>query len=192
MDQLNKRVHADDPRALVVLAAKYAQGEHGLPKDKKKAYDLCLKVGKLGYHQAYSSIGDKYYKGEGVNKDLKKAKYYYELAAIAGDSSARYNLGTLELKEMNVAQAMKHFMINSNYGDEESLGAVREGFKLGLVTKKDFEDCLRAYQKSTDEMKSEMRDRAARLSKYEPKIMSGELNLEERPDLLKELTRRSY
>ena len=31
--------------------------------------------------------------GRGVEVDKKKAKYYYELAAMNGDVQARYNLG---------------------------------------------------------------------------------------------------
>ena len=45
---------------------------------------------------AYYNLGNSYDVGSGVNVDKKKAKYYYELAAVNGGMQARYNLGCLE------------------------------------------------------------------------------------------------
>lgn len=45
--------------------------------------------------------------------DLKKAKYYYELADVGGDAGARFNLGCIENNagNTNTRRAVKHFMI---------------------------------------------------------------------------------
>jgi TPR repeat protein len=40
--------------------------------------------------------------------DLKKAKFHYEAAAMAGNESARFNIGTTEYNLGNVEQAVKH------------------------------------------------------------------------------------
>lgn len=40
--------------------------------------------------------------------DKKKARYYYELAAIGGDANARHNLGCIEGADYD--RALKHFM----------------------------------------------------------------------------------
>ena len=50
-------------------------------------------------------------------------------------------------------------------GDDDSLKAVQDGYRNGLVTKDNFEVTLRAHKKSQDEMKSEWRDKAAQLLK---------------------------
>lgn len=57
-----------------------------------------MKAGELGCSKAYCGLGDAYYKGIGVyvDKDRKRAEHYWELAAIAGDETARHNLGCVE------------------------------------------------------------------------------------------------
>ena len=42
-------------------------------------------------------MGKAYSVGIAVKKDVKKERHYYELAAIGGDVSARYNLGHMDL-----------------------------------------------------------------------------------------------
>ena len=45
---------------------------------------------------AYYNLGNSYYDGRGVEVDKKKAKHYWELAAMDGDVNAMYNLGCQE------------------------------------------------------------------------------------------------
>ena len=45
---------------------------------------------------------------------MKKAKYYYELAAMGGCAHAGYNLGMLEADDMS--RATKHHMIAAGTG----------------------------------------------------------------------------
>ena len=42
------------------------------------------KAGELGSSSGYYNLGNSYDRGLGVEVDLKKAKHYHELAAIAG------------------------------------------------------------------------------------------------------------
>ena len=49
--------------------------------------------------------------GRGVERDMKKAKHYWELAAIGGNVRARYNLGCLEENTGKMRIALKHYMI---------------------------------------------------------------------------------
>ena len=42
-------------------------------------------------------------------------------------------------------------------------GEVKKGFMNGLVTKDEYAQALRAYQKSNDDMKNEMRDKGTEL-----------------------------
>ena len=59
--------------------------ERGLPQDwGDKALELWRKTGELGKASAYYNIGCAYDHGRGVEKDIEKAKHYYELAAIGG------------------------------------------------------------------------------------------------------------
>ena len=111
--------------------------------------------------KGYYNLGNSYYHGMGVVMDKKKAKHYFELAAMNGYVSARHNLAMVEWEKGNQHRAMKHFIIAARASDEGSLDKVKHGFKVGLVTKDEYANTLRAYQKSNKEMKSDARDKAA-------------------------------
>ena len=147
--------------AFHLLAAEYAHGTMGLPQDYQKAIELNLKAGELGCSRGYFQVGQAYNSGRGVEVDKKKAKHYFELAAMNGHIKARHNLGCLENEAGNTDRAIKHFIIAARAGHEGSLGNVRTGFMDGWVTKDEYANTLRAYQKIQDEMKSDERDKAA-------------------------------
>ena len=80
---------------------------------------------------------------------------------MGGDVYARHNLGCAEVEAGNHHQrAYKHFILAARAGYKQSLDAVKLGFMNGIVTKDEYAQTLRAYQKSHYEMKSEMRDKA--------------------------------
>ena len=66
-----------------------------MPQDYDKAMKLWLRAGELGCCRRIAILAIAYDNGEGVERDMKKAKYYYELAAMGGDVDARHNLGCL-------------------------------------------------------------------------------------------------
>ena len=133
-----------------------------MQQDRVKAHELWLKAGELGCAEAYFKLGYSLSIEMGVETDKKKAKYYYELAAIQGNVYARHNLGALERQAGNHQQAYKHYIIAASAGYPESLVVVKEGFMKGYVTKEIYAGTLRAYQKRVDEMKSDTRDEAAK------------------------------
>ena len=105
-----------------------------MPQDLAKANEFYLKAGELGCAEAYPRS---YYDGRAVEVDKKKAKYYYELAAINGDIKARHNLGCMEGTAGNYHRAFKHLILAAKAGDKDSLDKVKEGFTEGFVTKED-------------------------------------------------------
>ena len=140
----------------------YANGTHGMPQDWAKANELWLKAGELGCALAYYNLGNCYTnEGRGVEIDKKKAKHYYELAAMNGNVKARYKLGCMEGEAGNYQRACKHFMLAAKSGHEGSLEMVTKGFRSGYITKDEYESTLRAYHESQTEMKSEDRDKVA-------------------------------
>ena len=60
----------------------------------------------------------------------------------------------------NYHQAMKHYILAARAGHKFSLKAVKGGYMDGIVTKDEYANTLREYQKSQDEMKSYARDKA--------------------------------
>jgi len=128
--------------AFANLACFYEVGVWGLPLDKDRADELFLRAAELGSATARFNIGNSYYGGKrGVAKDMKKATYHWELAAMRGSLEARYNLGIMDIEKGNAT------------GDENLLRRAKD----------DYGKVLRAYQKSRSETKSELREAVAKL-----------------------------
>ena len=86
--------------------------------------------------------------------------HYFEFAAMNGNVKARYSLGLFEGQAGNYQRAYKHLLISAKVGHERSLELVTKGFRSGHITKDEYANTLRAYQKSVDEMKSGARGKA--------------------------------
>ena len=132
----------------------------GYTQDYKKALELWHQAGELGYANAYNNIGYCYNSGRGVEVDKGKAKQYYELAAMGGDSTARHNLGNNEARVGNIDRALRHYMISVRSGSG-SLDIIKELYTDGHVTKEDYMKALQLYQEYLKEIKSDQRDEAA-------------------------------
>ena len=158
--RVKKLVDAGNAFAIFQLAGYYAQGIKGVQQDEVRANELYLKAGELGCATAYYNLGYAYDEGNGVEINKKKAKNYYEIAAMKGYVAARHNLGLIEGNAGNHHQAMKHFLIAARAGSKLSLDNVKKVYTEGFVTKDEYANTLRAYQKSQDEMKSDAGDKA--------------------------------
>ena len=130
-----------------------------------KALKLFHQAAKLGYAEAYTSIGIAYDVGKGVEIDEKKATHYYELAAIGGNVEARYSLGIEEAQAGNFDRALKHYMIAVGSGNSDSLQSIQRLYSHGYVTKEVYTNALQSYQAYLGEIKSDQRDKAAACSK---------------------------
>ena len=106
-------------------------------------------------------IGVEYYFGRNVEVDKEKAKHYYELAAIGGNTVARHYLGNMEGAAGNFDRAMKHHMIAVKSGEADSLEMIKDMYSKGYATKEDYTKALKLYQEYLDEIKSPQRDKAA-------------------------------
>ena len=142
------------------LAVFYAEGINGMPQDRQKANELYLKAGELGCADGYFNLGMSYDQGRGVGVDMKKAKHYFELAAMNGHVQARYNIGCLEGEAGNDHRALKHFILAARAGFEMSLDMVKRGFMTGMLTQDEYANILRAYHERQKEMKNDVRDKA--------------------------------
>ena len=109
--RLMKRVEMNDLFAIHDLGNHYRDGMRGFPQDYTKALECWHRAAELGYSKAYNSIGIAYINGVGVEVDKKKAKHYWELAAIGGNPYARYNLGLVEEKEGDNDRAQHYYQL---------------------------------------------------------------------------------
>ena len=93
VEDLMKRVAANDAHSMYILGDIYLGGLRGVQQDKTKATELFTKAIELGYIKAHYLLAEVYFEG----RIMKKAKFHYEAAAMAGHEVARYNIGSLEL-----------------------------------------------------------------------------------------------
>ena len=114
----------------------------------------------MGNIEAHYSLSISYWEGEGIEKDKKKTFYHLEEAAIGGHPLARNNLGCYEGNAFRIERAMKHFIIAAKLGYDKALEAVKKGFRVGLVSKDDYEAALREHQAAVDATKSSQREEA--------------------------------
>ena len=84
---------------------------------------------------------------------MKKARHYWELAAMLGHVRSRYNLGAYEYNERNMDRALEHLMIAAGVGHDKSLKQIKHLFMKSHATKDDYGTALRAHQSYLDEVK---------------------------------------
>ena len=168
VEQIMKRVQVNDAGAMCELANCYSQGAFGLQLNRAKVIALQKQAAELGSRDAHYNLGMHYSEGG----DLKKAKFHFEISAMAGHEVSRCNLGAIESESGNMDRALKHWVIAASTGQCKAMDTLRRLFKLQLPTnpnvritfKQDemsrdtFEATLAAYNKSCAEMRSEARD----------------------------------
>jgi hypothetical protein len=148
-----KRAKANDPVALCKVGEK--RGDVG---DFEGAFEYFAKAAALGEIRAHYNLSVMYHGGVGVEKNMKKAVYHAEEAAIGGHADARVNFGLYEGKGGRIDRMMKHFIIAANLGLDEALERVKKGFANGFVSKEDYAAALRGHQAAVDATKSPQRD----------------------------------
>ena len=114
----------------------------------------------MGDVQAHQQLGHMYVEGKGVEADMKKAIYHWEEAAIGGHPNARSNIGIIERRHGRLKRAVKHYIIAANQGLDIAVEQLKMCYVKKMVSKDEFEEALRAYQRAVDATKSTQREAA--------------------------------
>jgi TPR repeat protein len=146
-----ERVKKNDPVSMRHMGKRYYNEE-----DYGKSLEYWTKAAELGDVEAQFCLGGMYYRG----KDMKKAIYHLEQAAIGGHTSARGLLATYEKNNGRPERAAKHLIINANLGCDVSVKMIKDLFVQGIVSKDEYAAALRAYQAAVNETKSAEREKA--------------------------------
>jgi TPR repeat protein len=154
VNELMNRVEAKDAGAMCQLGCYYYYGQLGLSQDREKALELYARATNLGYKKAHKNLAGVYHEGG----DMKKAKFHFEAAAMAGCDVARYNIGIIEGKLGNVERALKHWKIAASAGNHEAMQILKVSYNKGLVSQDTMDSSLSAYNTVCAEMRSEARD----------------------------------
>ena len=156
--RLMKRIKANDPVAMKEMGWRcYEEGDYD------GAFKYLSKAAELGDLDAHFKLGLMYMEGKGVEKDMEKAAYHWEKAAIGGHPEARNNLACHEWKNDNIERSVKHFIIAANLGFEKSMKKLWKHYSLGNITKEDLDATLRSHQAAIDATKSKQREEAEKL-----------------------------
>jgi hypothetical protein len=89
---------------------------------------------------------------------VKKAKFHFEAAAMAGHEIARSKLGFIEAEYGNTERAIKHWSIAASAGEYIAMHHLRNVFEKGCVSRESIDSTLTAYNNACAEMRSEARD----------------------------------
>jgi TPR repeat protein len=160
VEELMKRVEANDAASICVLANFYQHGLGCVQQDHAKAMEFYVRAADLGYSTAHNELGGIYDEGG----YLKKAKFHWEAAAMAGHEVARFNLGVMEAESRNMERAVKHWTIAASAGSFNAMQHLKICFERGLVSRDSIDSILAAYNNSCAEMRSEARDAYSRFN----------------------------
>ena len=114
VEGLMKRIEVNDADAMFELATYYKFGSLGLQQDHERVIELTTKAAELGHSHSHFFLGNTIHDAGG---DLKKAKFHYESAAIAGHEGARHNLGLDEYHSGKKERAERHWKIAASAGE---------------------------------------------------------------------------
>ena len=131
VEEIRRRVEANDPTSTCLLANSYHHGTHGFQEDHAKAIELYARAADLGHSMAHNQLGGIY----NERGDMKKVKFHYEAGAMAGHEDARFNLGCMEAKSGNMERAIKHWKISASAGHYYAMFAMITLVKKGRVSK---------------------------------------------------------
>ena len=83
----------------------YYEGKYiGIGADDNKARECLRTAIEKGYSKAVTRLGDKFYSGEGIEKNLDKAFKCYHKAARMGDDEGKANVGLCYMKGEGVTR----------------------------------------------------------------------------------------
>ena len=142
---LVNRADQSDVKAMIKLADYYRN--EGI---YDKAFKYVHKSTLYSSAEGERKLGYYYEKGIGCEKDMVKARQYYELAAMHGDIKAKYNIGLFYYKNKQYPQAFNLVKesADANYGKAlVLLGYLYEHAINGEVDYKSAKEC---YEKALD------------------------------------------
>tara|TARA_Y100001936_G_scaffold55005_1_gene53853 strand:- start:2206 stop:3153 length:948 start_codon:yes stop_codon:yes gene_type:complete len=123
--------------------------------DYKTSLKLMLPLAKKGFSKAQYNLGVMYDKGKGVDKNIKKAKKWFQFAAEQGHDKAQYNLGLIYGKgkgiEKDYSKAFKWLSLAADQGNGKAQTNLGWMYETGKGMKKDFKKAAYWYQLASDQ-----------------------------------------
>ena len=140
----------------IALVAGYEKAIDAYKKgDYKTSAKLILPLAKNGLAKAQYNLGVMYEKGQGVEKNLKKAKKWFQFAAEQGLAKAQYNLGLMYGKgkgvEKDYGKAIKWMTLAADQGNGKAQTNLGWMYETGKGVPRDTQKALFWYQLASDQ-----------------------------------------
>ena len=94
------------------------------PIDNEKDFVYDLSLATQGVTVSQYNTGVNYYIGRGIDKDLEKAVYWYQMASEEGHSKAPFNIGIIyangEVADKDLTLALEYFLLSAKRGNKEA------------------------------------------------------------------------
>lgn len=143
---------ARDGKEQFQLALNYFYNDEST-EDLNKAFELLTKSVENNCKESKIYLGQCYNFGLGVEKDLKKAFYWYEEASKDGDVNALIKLGFLyrdSSMEINFEKSFQYFLQSAEKGSPEGMYLVGLGYLNAEGTQFDLKKGLEYFEKSSE------------------------------------------
>lgn len=135
---LEKAASMDHASANYMIGNMFVRGLLGNKSNEEleKGYKYLLKSYELGNVAASNLIGNMYLNGiYPLEKDIEKAKEYYNKAANNNYAYAFNNLGRIEEDNDNYKGAFNYYLQSANLGESWACNKVAEAYRIGVVDK---------------------------------------------------------
>ena len=164
--QLEARAAKNDYNALAMIGDAFKRGRFGRAKDDLKALDCWIQAVELGSPGACKDIGECYFEGWGVSKDMGRSDFFLRVGALRGHISARHNIGCSEYGLGNYEIGIHHWKIAAEAGHQLSLNELRRIFNADgkmpgkeLISKEEMDTAYRSGHEAQMEVKTEEREK---------------------------------
>ena len=121
---------------------------------KNDSFDFLLKKAKRGNRDAQFAVGEKYYKGNGVDKNYAEAVKWYRKAAEHGYAKAQCDLGTCYYEGHGVSkdyqEAVKWFRMAAGQGSEKAQHNLGLCYYMGTGLPQDYKEAVKWFRMSAD------------------------------------------
>ena len=152
--EATKRIDAnpDDGPAMTLMAELYRNGL-GVRRDLAEADRWYRLASDRGDVQATFALGRAYLEGDGVDKDMGRAKALFEQAAKSNHPGALYNLGIMatDATVADFARAADYFQKAMNAGDMDAAYALAMFYREGTGVPQDKQKGAKLLKSAADE-----------------------------------------
>ena len=140
----------------IALVAEYEKAIDAYNKgDYRTSAKLILPLAKKGFANAQYNLGVMYEKGKGVEKNLSKAKKWFQFAAEQGLAKAQYSLGLIYGKgkgvDKNYNKAIKWMTLAADQGNGKAQTNLGWMYETGKGVPRDTQKALSLYQLASDQ-----------------------------------------